>query len=169
MQHRREGRQVDSYTRDNESEAEKLDRNWNELLQELRVSQTGVQVLTGFLLTLPLQPTFARLGTFERNAYVAAISLAIAATCLLIAPVSMHRVLFRERRKGSLVRVGSLVAKAGLSVLALATTAVVIFIFSVIFSRETGLWVGAAVLLMFTVAWLGVPLLMRRAEREGSS
>lgn len=159
---------MDEYDRSDETEAEKLDRNWDELLQELRVSQTGVQILTGFLLTLPLQPTFARLSSFERNAYVTAITLAIAATCLLIAPVSMHRILFRERRKESLVRVGSLVAKAGLAVLALATTAVAIFIFSVIFSQEAGLWVGAAVLLMFTVVWLVIPLLMRLRERDGA-
>ena len=100
-------------------------RSWtatgNELLQELRVSQTGVQILTGFLLTLPLQTTFARLTTFERNTYVAAIAFSILATCLLIAPVAMHRILFRERRKGTLVDVGSSVAKAGLAMLALAT------------------------------------------------
>ena len=105
---------MDKYTREHETEAEKLDRNWNELLQELRVSQTGVQVLTGFLLTLPLQPTFAELSTLERNLYVAAISLSILATGMLVAPVAMHRVLFRKRRKETLVEAGNWVAKVGL-------------------------------------------------------
>jgi hypothetical protein len=166
MQHAIQGGTVDNYHRDHESEAEKLDRNWDELLQELRVSQTGVQILTGFLLTLPLQPRFTELDDFERGAYVMAIGLSVVATCLLIAPVAMHRVLFRERRKETLVRVGSLVAKAGLTVLALATTAVVTFIFSVITGRSTALWCGAAVLLLFGAAWLALPLAMRRSGRR---
>jgi hypothetical protein len=157
---------VDEYER-NETEAEKLDRNWDELLQELRVSQTGVQILTGFLLTLPLQQRFSELNDFQRGSYVVAISLSIVATCLLIAPVSMHRLLFRRRRKETLVRVGSSVAKAGLAFLALATTAVSTFIFSVIFSQQVGLWCGVVVLLLFTVTWLVVPMLMRRADPTG--
>ena len=110
------------------------------------MSQTGVQVLTGFLLTLPLQPTFADLSTLERNLYVVAISLSILATGLLVAPVSMHRVLFRKRRKESLVEVGSWVAKAGLTTLALASTAVTAFVFSIVFTESTGLWAGAVTL-----------------------
>jgi hypothetical protein len=153
---------VDDYDRSGETEAEKLDRNWNELLQELRVSQTGVQLLTGFLLTLPLQPRFTELSSFERAAYVFAISLSIIATCLLIAPVSMHRLLFRQRRKETLVRAGGIVAKGGLAFLALATTAVVTFIFSIMFSERSGLVSGAVVLVMFFTAWVAVPLLMRR-------
>ena len=73
---------MDDYERTGETEAQKLDRNWDELLQELRVSQTGVQILTGFLLTLPLQPKFAELSDFQRGSYVVAISLSILATCL---------------------------------------------------------------------------------------
>jgi hypothetical protein len=166
MQHRREGRQVDSYTRDNESEAEKLDRNWNELLQELRVSQTGVQVLTGFLLTLPLQPAFADLSPLERNLYVVAISLSILATAMLVAPVAMHRVLFRKRRKETLVEAGNAVAKVGLLLLALASTAVAAFVFSIVFSETTGLWVGAATLAVFLLAWLALPLRIRLGDRD---
>jgi hypothetical protein len=157
---------MDTYSREHESEAEKLDRNWNELLQELRVSQTGVQVLTGFLLTLPLQPKFAELSTLERNLYVAAISLSILATGLLVAPVSMHRVLFRKRRKESLVEVGSWVAKAGLVALALASAAVAAFVFSLVFTETVGLWVGAVTLVVFALAWLVLPLLMSAPDRD---
>jgi hypothetical protein len=157
---------VDDYSRDHESEAEKLDRNWNELLQELRVSQTGVQVLTGFLLTLPLQPKFAELSTLERNLYVAAISLSILATGLLVAPVSMHRVLFRKRRKESLVEVGSWVAKAGLVTLALASATVAAFVFSIVFTETVGLWVGAVTLVVFALTWLVLPLLMHAPDRD---
>jgi hypothetical protein len=156
---------VDDYTRD-ETEAQKLDRNWIELLQELRVSQTGVQVLTGFLLTLPLQPAFAKITTLERNLYVAAISLSILATGLLVAPVSMHRVLFRKRRKESLVEVGNLVAKAGLVALGLASATVASFVFSIVFTETVGLWVGLATLVLYTLAWLVLPLAMTTPERD---
>jgi hypothetical protein len=157
---------VDKYTREHETEAEKLDRNWNELLQELRVSQTGVQVLTGFLLTLPLQPTFADLSTLERNLYVAAISLSILATGMLVAPVAMHRVLFRKRRKETLVEAGNWVAKVGLVLLALASTAVAAFVFSIVFTETTGLWVGAVTLVVFVLAWLVLPLRMRNGDHD---
>lgn len=156
---------MDDYTRD-ETEAQKLDRNWNELLQELRVSQTGVQVLTGFLLTLPFQPTFARITTLERNLYVAAISLSILATGLLVTPVSMHRVLFRKRRKESLVEVGSWVAKAGLVALGLASATVAAFVFSIVFTEAVGLWVGAATLVVYLLAWLVLPLSMTAPDRD---
>ena len=156
---------MDDYTRD-ETEAQKLDRNWNELLQELRVSQTGVQVLTGFLLTLPLQPTFAKITTLERNLYVAAISLSILATGLLVAPVSMHRVLFRKRRKESLVEVGSWVAKAGLVTLGLASATVAAFVFSIVFTETVGLWVGVATLVVYTLAWLVLPLSMTAPDHD---
>ena len=156
---------MDDYTRD-ETEAQKLDRNWNELLQELRVSQTGVQVLTGFLLTLPLQPAFARITTLERNLYVAAISLSILATGLLVAPVSMHRVLFRKRRKESLVEVGNWVAKGGLVALALASATVAAFVFSLVFTETVGLWVGSTTLVLFGLAWLVLPLTMTASDRD---
>ncbi|SES35833.1 hypothetical protein SAMN05216199_3085 [Pedococcus cremeus] len=156
---------MDHYTRD-ETEAQKLDRNWSELLQELRVSQTGVQVLTGFLLTLPLQPEFHGITTLERNFYVAAISFSILATVLLVAPVSMHRVLFRKRRKESLVEVGAWVAKAGLVALALASATVAAFVFSLVFTDTVGVWVGAATLIVFALAWLVLPLVMRAPESD---
>jgi uncharacterized membrane protein len=152
---------VDDYDRTDENEAEKLDRNWNELLQELRVSQTGVQILTGFLLTLPVQPSFHDLSTFERGAYVVAISASIVATCLLISPVTMHRLLFRQRRKESIVRVGDMVAKLGLVTLALAITAVVTLVFAIVFDQTVGMVAGAVALLMFSLAWLVLPLWMR--------
>ena len=152
---------MDDYSRAEETDAERIDRNWNELLQELRVSQTGVQVLTGFLLTLPLQPRFAELSAFERNSYVTAISLSILATLLLIAPVSMHRILFQKRRKESLVSVGSGVAKAGLLTLALSSAAVVTFVFSLIFGERTASVVGSVTLALFAVGWLVLPLMMR--------
>lgn len=153
---------MDHYDRDQESPAARLDRNWEELLQELRVSQTGVQILTGFLLTLPLQPTFTRLGGFERGAYVFAITTSIVATCLLIAPVAMHRALFRRRRKETLVAAGHRTSKLGLTFLAAAIVGVVTLVFSIVYSEPLGLTAGFVTALMFFAAWVVVPLAVRR-------
>ena len=81
-----------------ETEAQRLDRNWSGLLQELRVAQTGVQLLTGFLLTLPFQQRFTQLDGVMRTVYLVTVACSIGATVLLVAPVSMHRLLFRPAR-----------------------------------------------------------------------
>ncbi len=88
----------DSHER-GETEIQRLDRNWNSLLQELRVVQTGVQLLTGFLLTLPFQQRFDVLDPPMRNLYLATVGCSVGATVLLIAPVGMHRLLFRQRAR----------------------------------------------------------------------
>src|ERR1700753_3199988 len=82
-----------------ETQLERLDRNWADLLQELRVVQTGVQLLTGFLLTLPFQARFAGLGEFQQDVYLVTVGSAVAATGFLIAPVTIHRVLFRRHAR----------------------------------------------------------------------
>ena len=81
-----------------ETENERMDRNWNELLQELRVTQTGTQILSGFLL--------ATLDNFARGLYVALVLLAAVTIVLGLAPVNLHRALFREKLKPSVVTFG---------------------------------------------------------------
>jgi integral membrane sensor domain MASE1 len=152
---------VDDYDRDQESPAERIDRNWVELLQELRVSQTGVQILTGFLLILPVQPTFHEFSDFERGAYVVTISACIIAACLLISPVAMHRALFRKRRKESLVAAGHTVAKLGLGFLGLAIVGVVCLVFSIVLGQALGLAATAVAAAMFLGAWVVLPLMIR--------
>src|ERR1700753_290333 len=88
-----------------ETPLERLDRNWNDLLQELRVVQTGVQFLTGFLLTLPFQQRVTELGATARDVYLAPVSAAVLATAALVAPVSAHRLLFRRHARDSMVAV----------------------------------------------------------------
>jgi hypothetical protein len=82
-----------------ETTTKRLDRNWADLLQELRVVQTGVQLLTGFLLTLPFQAFFTTLSAFEENVYLFTVACSVLATGLAIAPVSLHRILFRQRAR----------------------------------------------------------------------
>ena len=157
---------VDNYDRDDEDKAEQLDRNWNELLQELRVSQTGVQILTGFLLTMPLQPKFADLQGFTRGAYTAAVILCLLATVLLIAPVSMHRLLFRRRLKESIVLAGDKLAKAGLAILALAMTSVAALVFGIVFGDRAGQLAGGVSVALFLLVWVALPLVISRRSRE---
>src|SRR5438270_6247561 len=97
-----------------ETETERLDRNWLSLLQELRVVQTGVQLLTGFLLTLPFQQRFGILDTTMRVIYLVTVGCSIGATVLLEAPVAMHRLLFRRHRIQVVVSTAHRFAYAGL-------------------------------------------------------
>ena len=106
-----------------ETDAERLDRNWDELLQELRVTQTGVQLLSGFLLTLPFQQRFAQIPDRDQLAYLVAFALAITSTALLVAPASAHRLLFRRGAKGPLVSLANRFAQLGLLTLGLIWSA----------------------------------------------
>lgn len=149
-----------------ESEDERLDRNWNELLQEMRVTQTGVQILTGFLLTLPFQQKFAQLDDFQVDTYLTAVLLSAGATALIVAPVSFHRILFRRRQKAHLVRAADLLTRTGLVVLATAVTCVVLLVFDVVLSRGAALVVAGSVLAGFVVLWLLLPLATIRRHRQ---
>src|SRR5690242_2765430 len=98
-----------------ETPTERLDRNWGDLLQELRVVQTGVQLLTGFLLTLPFQQKFAKLSSAERDLYLVAVAASIVATGFLEAPVSLHRALFRKHRRKETVYLAHRLAIVGIA------------------------------------------------------
>ncbi|SON60094.1 hypothetical protein MSIMFI_01586 [Mycobacterium simulans] len=144
-----------------ETEAERLDRNWASLLQELRVTQTGVQLLTGFLLTLPFQQRFDLLGDTMRAVYLATVGCSVGATVALIAPVGMHRLLFRRHRLLVLVSAAHRCAYAGLVLLGLALTGVTVIIFDAVSGHPAGVIAGGCALALFAVFWLLVPLWLR--------
>ncbi len=148
-----------------ETEIQRLDRNWNSLLQELRVVQTGVQLLTGFLLTLPFQQRFDVLGPRMRNVYLATVGLSVGATVLLIAPVSIHRLLFRRHRLRVLVSAAHRCAYAGLALLGMALTGVTIIVFAAVSDRNAAFVAGACALAMFTFFWWVLPLILRTRGR----
>lgn len=149
-----------------ESVNERADRNWDELLQELRVTQTGTQILTGFLLTIPFQQRFDSLDEYQRNLYLVLVALAVLATALVVAPVSLHRMLFRRRLKPELVGAGSWFARAGLLVLALVTAGVAMLLFDVVLDRSAGQLIGALSLVVLFVFWWLLPqVIARRADR----
>jgi hypothetical protein len=152
-----------------ETKNERMDRNWDELLQELRITQTGIQILTGFLLTLPFQHPFIELDEYQRNVFLVTVSLAAAATGLIVAPVSFHRMLFRQREKPLLVRAGDLLARAGLTLLALAVSCVALLIFDVVVSRLAGVLASASLLAFFAVCWFVAPLAILRTRSGNRS
>jgi hypothetical protein len=151
--------------RPGETETERADRNLGELLQELRVAQTGVQILFAFLLTLPFQQRFtAAVSTDLRFEYLGTLAATTAATALLIAPVSHHRILFRQGRKPRLVTAADRLAKAGLACLALAVLGSVYLVVSVVSGRLTAAVFAGLLGVLFVVTWLVQPLRLRARE-----
>ncbi len=144
---------------------ERLDRNWGELLQETRVLQTGVQLLSGFLLTLPFQQRFGRLDDAGRWLYLATVLCSITAAVLLQAPVSMHRILFRRHRRAESVELGHRFASYGIAVLALAIVGVTTLVFRAVLSWGPALVAGGFVAVLLLLCWLAIPL---RALRSGT-
>src|SRR3954449_11588590 len=123
----------------NETALERSDRHLSELMQEVRVAQTGVQVLFGFLLTVPFTARFAGLSGGQRLLYVATLAAAGAAAMLLIAPTAHHRILFRCGDKEHIVRMANRYAIAGLACVALAMVGAVLFVAEVVIgSRAAG-------------------------------
>jgi hypothetical protein len=144
-----------------ETEAQRLDRNWSGLLQELRVAQTGVQLLTGFLLTLPFQQRFTQLDGTMRAVYLVTVGCSIGATVLLVAPVSMHRLLFRRHRLNTVVSAAHAFAIVGMVLLGIALAGVAVVIFDTVAGR-TGAWIaGGCTLLALATFWYLMPLLGR--------
>lgn len=143
-----------------ENPQERITRKWNEMLQELRVAQTGVQVLTGFLLTVPFSSRFDDLSTFDTRIYLGVLCASILTAGLLIAPVAFHRVLFGRSEKQWLVRAANLAARGGLGLLALTMTGVVLLVFSVVLEDRTIAWAASgATLGIFVILWLVLPAL----------
>jgi len=149
-----------------ETEAERLDRNLGELLQELRVALPGVQVLFAFLLAVPFQQGFEKVSEFEKKIYFATLLLTAISAALLIAPSAYHRLTFRYQQKHRLVFVSNRLAIAGLCVLALAMTCAVLLITHLLFGTVETVIVTVAILAMFAVLWVGLPLRRRLKYRD---
>ena len=141
----------------NETPTQQLDRNWAALLQELRVVQTGVQLLTGFLLTLPFQARFDGLSTTGHMVYLVTVSASILATVLLVAPVSMHRLLFRRRAIDVVVRVGNILAICGLVMLGITLVGAAALTFEIVLGVHAAAPAAAVVALFAFAFWFVLP------------
>ena len=154
--------QADVDPRDGRDETrnERMDRNWNDLLQELRVTQTGTQILSGFLLTLVFQPRFASLDGVQKGLYVGLVLLSATTIVLGLAPVNLHRALFHQLLKPSIVRFGHVALRLQIAGVALIVVGTVLLILDVGLGRRAGL-IGAAGVLLLVLAAAAVPLFLR--------
>ena len=148
-----------------ETLAQRDDRNLVELIQELRVVGLGVQVLFGFLLSLPFTVRFSRLNQGQRDLYVASITLATVATILLLGPVAYHRLVFREGMKESLVRVANALAILGLAAVAGAVLTAVNLVVGYVAGTLPGTLITALAGVMLCGLWFALPLARRAVRR----
>jgi hypothetical protein len=151
----------------NETPLERCDRNLVELLQEVRVVQTGVQVLFAFLLTAPLAARFPQLTPFQRYDYFVTLLAAGAAAVLLIAPTAYHRILFRNGDKEYLVITANRFTLAGLAFVALSMVGALLLVSDLMFDGAIVVATGALAALGCVICWCVMPLLRRSALRAG--
>ena len=142
-----------------ETDKERTTRKWIEMLQELRVAQTGVQVLTGFLLTLPFTQRFTKLSGLDETAYLVTICCAIGAAACLIAPVAFHRVLFGQSEKPFLITAANQVSRVGLTLMALTMTGSIFLVFDMLLGLTAALVASGAALVVIGGLWLVIPAL----------
>lgn len=155
-----------------ETPAQRADRNFNELLQELRVLQTGVQILFGFLLILAVQPRFADVSGATLAIYVVTLVLCCVSTGLLMAPVAYHRTLFAQGRKHEIVRISSMYTKAGMLALFLTVVGATMLVLDLVVSTTTAVAVTLLVAVTISSLWFLYPVYRRRhpdpSSDEGS-
>ena len=148
-----------------ESVNERMDRNWSEILQELRVTQTGTQILTGFLLTIAFQPKFVTLSPFQHRVYLVLVVMAVLTTALGLAPVNLHRGLFRKHAKAMLVRIAHLILRIALAGVGLVLTGTVLLIFDVVVGHRPAL-VAASVMVVVVASIAALPLVVELLGRR---
>ncbi|MGY0056612.1 DUF6328 family protein [Streptomyces sp. LZ34] len=157
-----EGGRAGGLTARHETALERDDRNFAELLQELRVTQTGVQILFAFLLTLAFTQRFGSLDSVQRGTYIATLLLAVVAAALFTAPAAIHRALFRRGAKHRIVDVSSRLATVGLGFLALAFTGSVLLVVDVVLGRGPGIAAASGTLAVCCGLWGLLPRLIGR-------
>jgi hypothetical protein len=149
-----------------ESRAERDDRNLAELLQELRVAGLGVQVLFGFLLSIPFTNRFATLSDAQRQLYIATLMLAALATALLLGPVAYHRLVFRRHQKERLIQAANAMAIGGLAVVGLAISAAVLLVTGYVDQGLPAVVITVVTVCLFGGLWFVLPLAHRRQPDE---
>ncbi len=145
-----------------ETEEERADRMWGELIQEVRVAQTGVQILFGFLLTVVFQPKYDSLAHADQVLYIVTVFLGAATTGALIGPVSLHRLVSGRRVKPQAVRLASRLTFVGLVLLVATTTCALLLILRVATHGGFVPWLVALVVAWYLLCWFVLPLWTRR-------
>ncbi|MCX4470644.1 hypothetical protein C5N14_28085 [Micromonospora sp. MW-13] len=144
-----------------ETEKQRWQRNFADLLQELRVAQTGVQILFAFLLTLPFSNGFTRTSEFQKDVYIVALLSAAGATAMIISPVAFHRALFRQGRKPELVRFAHRMASGGLAFMLVSMVSAVLLITDFVLDRGIAFVLTAITAVWFLTFWVVLPFARR--------
>ncbi|MEV6967130.1 DUF6328 family protein [Hamadaea sp. NPDC051192] len=137
-------------------------RNYEELLQELRVAQTGVQILFAFLLTIPFTGIFQKAPTFDHVVYVITLIAAALATALIIAPASYHRMSSQREVHSDVLAIGTRLARAGLTALLVAILGSMLLVVDVAVGRGWAIAVTIGAAIIYVALWYGLPALKRR-------
>lgn len=148
-----------------ETEKERIDRNWGELLQELRVVQTGTQIITGFLLAAVFQPRFEELDAFQLATYLLLVASSITTTIVGLAPVSLHRYLFRKQAKDKVVAHADRFARLTLMGVAVTVVGIALLIFDFVLGRAWGVALASATTILVVIFWIVVPSRALAADR----
>jgi hypothetical protein len=152
----------------NETLNERMDRNWNEILQELRVTQTGTQIFTGFLLTIAFQTRFSELTTFQIRVYLVLVIAAVLTTAIGLAPVNLHRSLFRKGAKMIIVQTAHVIMRIMLVGVAIMLIGTVLLIFDLVVNRQAGFIVAGMTLLVVIILAV-LPWVLRASRRQAHS
>jgi hypothetical protein len=152
----------------NETLNERMDRNWNEILQELRVTQTGTQIFTGFLLTIAFQTRFGELTTFQIRVYLVLVIAAVLTTAIGLAPVNLHRSLFRKGAKMIIVQTAHVIMRIMLVGVAIMLIGTVLLIFDLVVNRRAGFIVAGMTLLVVIILAV-LPWALRASRRQAHS
>ncbi|MGX1884718.1 DUF6328 family protein [Streptomyces sp. NPDC055287] len=147
-----------------ETEEERADRLWAELLQELRVAQTGVQILFGFLLTVVFQPRFTELSPTDQDIYVVTVVLGAATVGALVGPVSFHRLVTGRRIKPQTVLWASRLTVVGLVLMLCTMASALLLILRVVVRDTTAMWLVGGLVLWFVLCWFVLPAWARHAS-----
>ena len=149
-----------------ETPMQRADRAYGEILQEVRVAQTGVQILFAFLLVVPFNNRFTETDDLQRNVWFAALLLALGAVACFITPTAYHRLRFRERDKDRLVKTATRLTVVGLVFLAAALTASAFFVTGFVFSDRAAAFVTAIAAGTIGGLWFALPLLRKFSDES---
>jgi len=149
-----------------ETAKERWERNFGDLLQELRVAQTGVQILFAFLLTLPFNSGFSDTTRLQKDLYLIALLSAAAATAAIISPVAFHRGLFRRGRKPEVVRYAHRMASVGLAFMLVSMVSSVFLITDFLLDQMSAMIITGVAAVLFLAMWVVLPLGARHASEE---
>ena len=153
-----------NYRREDESSGQRLDRHWNELLQELRLAQTGTQILFAFLLSIAFQNRFQDADNFTHFVYACTLIASALAVALFLAPISLHRIVYRQGLRDRLVTIADYLLRAGLVFLVAAVCGGLLIALDVVVSRPVAIGVVIAVLAWFVTFWFIIPAYVRQTR-----